>query len=150
MKPHISLMARPTAEPRMERWTSLSPRLGTDSEFKFMDDFFALWRRRLIVIEDFPYAEVDFLGSVDLVIPEGIDWDESSTKPNLVMCFFILKFILFLCVQRGVLIDVVFHHADRGASSPAEMSALGHHRDVQIVVEHEVPVEGLQEVERKL
>jgi hypothetical protein len=85
---------------------------------------------------------VDFPGSVDLVLLEGIDWNASSTKPNLVIYFFILKFILFLCVQRGVLIDVVFHHAKRGASCPAEMSALGHHREVQIVVEHEVVVGG--------
>jgi len=51
----------------------LSLRLGTDSKFKFMADFFAWWRRKLIVIEDFPYAGVDFWGSVDLVLPEGID-----------------------------------------------------------------------------
>jgi hypothetical protein len=71
----------------MERWTSLSSRLATDIEFKFTVDFFAWWRRKLIIIEDFPYARVYFQGSVELVLPEGIDWDVSGTKPNLVMCF---------------------------------------------------------------
>ena len=65
----------------------MSSILGTDSELKFTADFFAWWRRQLIVIEDFPYVGVDFQGSVDLVLLEGIDWDVSGTKPNLVMYF---------------------------------------------------------------
>jgi hypothetical protein len=28
-----------------------------------------------VVIEDFPYVGVDFRGSVDLVLPEGTQWD---------------------------------------------------------------------------
>jgi hypothetical protein len=82
MQPQIALAVRPVGEPRMERWTSLSPRLGPDSEFRFTGDFFAWLRCQLIVIEDFPYAGVDFWGSMDLVLPEGEDWDASGKKPN--------------------------------------------------------------------
>jgi hypothetical protein len=63
------------------------PEIGDRLRVQVHADFFAWWRRKLIVIEDFPYARVDFRGSVDLVLPEGIDWDVSGTKPNLVMCF---------------------------------------------------------------
>jgi hypothetical protein len=57
----------------MERWTSLSPRLGNDlSDFRFNADFFAWWRRQLVVIQDFPYAGVYFRGNVHLILPEGI------------------------------------------------------------------------------
>jgi hypothetical protein len=70
MQPQIALPVRPAREPRMERWTNLSPRLGPDSEFKFTNDFFTWLRRQLIVIEDFPYAVVYFRGSMDLVLPE--------------------------------------------------------------------------------
>jgi hypothetical protein len=52
--------------------------------------------------------------------------------------------------KEGFLTDVLFHHADRGASRPTEMPTLGHRGDAQIVVEHEVAVGGLQEVERNL
>jgi hypothetical protein len=69
MQPQIALPVQPTREPHMERWTNLSPRLGPDSEFRFTSDFFAWLRRQLIVIEDFPYAGVDFWGSMDLVLP---------------------------------------------------------------------------------
>jgi hypothetical protein len=81
---------------------SLSLRLGTDSELKFTCDFFAWLRRQMIVIEDSPYVEVDFRGSMDLVLPYGMDWDVSGMKSNtLSSVFYFLKFILFLCVLRG-------------------------------------------------
>jgi hypothetical protein len=41
MQPQIALVVRPVDEPRMERWTSLSPRLVSESEFHFTGDFFA-------------------------------------------------------------------------------------------------------------
>jgi hypothetical protein len=66
------------------------------------------------------------------------------------MCFFILKFILFLCVERWILIDVLFHHANRGTSCLAEIPTLGNSGDVQIVMELKVMVGGLLEVERNL
>jgi hypothetical protein len=104
MQPQIALAVRPVGEPHMEHWTSLSPRLGTESEFRFTGDFFAWLRCQLIVIEDFPYTGVDFRGSMDLVLPDGMDWDASGEKPkqSCQVFFFILKFILFLCVLRRV------------------------------------------------
>jgi hypothetical protein len=51
---------------------------------------------------------------------------------------------------EGILTDVLFHHADRGATRLVEMSTLGHRGDAQMVVEHEVAVGGLREVERNL
>jgi hypothetical protein len=104
MQPQIALAVRPVGEPCMEWWTSLSPRLGSDSEFKF-GDFFAWLRCQLIVIEDFPYARVDFWGSMDLVLPVGEDWDASGEKPKMILSsfFFILKTLYyFLGVHRRV------------------------------------------------
>jgi hypothetical protein len=57
----------------MERWTSLSPRLGNDpSAFIFIHDFFAWWRRKLVVIEDLPYVGVYLRVSAYLLLLEGI------------------------------------------------------------------------------
>jgi hypothetical protein len=80
MQPQIALAVRPVDEPRMERWTSLSPRLVAESEFRFTGDFFAWLRRQYLWIEDFPYAEVDFRGSMDLILPAGEDWDVSGKR----------------------------------------------------------------------
>jgi hypothetical protein len=78
----------------------MSLRLGMESEFRFIGDFFAWLRRQLIVIEDFPYVGVDFWGSMDLVLPYRIDWDVSGKKPkNLFKCFFFIfkNYIVFMC-----------------------------------------------------
>jgi hypothetical protein len=75
-------------EPRMEHWTSLSPRLGTNSEFKFIGDFFAWLRCQLIVIEDFLYAGVYFWGSMELVLLDGMDWDVLGMKPKTLSSVF--------------------------------------------------------------
>jgi hypothetical protein len=80
MQPQIALEVRPVDEPRMERWTSLSPRLVSESEFHFTSDFFAWLRRKYLWIEDFPYVDVDFRGSMDLILPVGEDWDELGKR----------------------------------------------------------------------
>jgi len=49
-----------------------------------------------------------------------------------------------------LLIDVLFHHADRGETHPMEMPTLGHHGGTHMAVEHEVVVGGLWEVERNM
>jgi hypothetical protein len=56
MQPQIALVVRPVGEPRMERWTSLSPRLVEKSEFRFTGDFFSWMRRQYLWIEEFPWT----------------------------------------------------------------------------------------------
>jgi hypothetical protein len=76
----------------MERWTSLSSRLVSESEFHFTGDFFAWLRWQFLWIEEFPYADVDFHRSMDLILPEGEDWDESGKRLSR-----ILLPVYFLC-----------------------------------------------------
>jgi hypothetical protein len=141
MQPQVALIAHPMTEPHMERWTNLSPRLGNEpSTFIFIVNFFAWWRRKLVVIEDFPYARVDFQGSADLVLPEGIQWDASDMKLNMSMYFFYI--VLYLYNEESK--NILFHHADKGASCAMEMPALGRHRgDTHVASEHHVVVGGI-------
>jgi hypothetical protein len=99
MQPHIALAVRLVGEPRVELWTSLSLRLGMESEFRFTGDFFAWLRCQLIVIEDFPYVGVDFRGSMDLVLLDGVDWDASGKKPkqSCQVFFYFKVYIIFIC-----------------------------------------------------
>jgi hypothetical protein len=81
----------------MERWTSLSLRLVAESEFRFTGDFFAWLRRQYIWIEDFPYDEVDFRGSMDLILPAGEDWDASGKRlSNTLSSFLFFKFLMYI------------------------------------------------------
>jgi hypothetical protein len=103
MQPQIALAVRPVDEPRMERWTSLSPRLVSESEFHFTGDFFAWLRRQVLWIEDFPYADVDFRRSMDLILPDGEDWDESGKRSNHILspvsfCVFYIFFMLYIYI----------------------------------------------------
>jgi len=89
----------------MEWWTNLSPRLSLDSEFRFSSGFFACLRCQFIVIEDFPYDGVDFLGSMDLVLPVGEDWNASGKKPKMIFSsffYFITLYYIFCGVHRRV------------------------------------------------
>jgi hypothetical protein len=54
----------------------------------------------------------------------------------------------FCCTTRDI--SHFFHHADRGTSHLAEMSALGRHGDAQATTKVDVGVGGLQELERNL
>jgi hypothetical protein len=103
MQPQIALAVRPVDEPRMERWTSLSPRLVSESEFRFTGDFFAWLRRQFLWIEDFPYADVDFRRSMDLILPEGEDWDESGKRLSRILSpvsFYVFWCIIFFLVCK--------------------------------------------------
>jgi hypothetical protein len=126
----------------------MSPRLGLDSEFKFIGDFFAWPRHQLIMIEYFPYVGVDFRGSMDLVLPEGEDWDASGKKPkeSCQVFFDFQTYIIFFGYIEELLTNASFHHADRGETCSAEIPTLGHYGDAQIVV----VAGGLQEVETNL
>ena len=46
-------------------------------------DFFGWLQRQLILVEDWPYAETDFTGDLDLPLPEGDDWDEELGMTSL-------------------------------------------------------------------
>jgi hypothetical protein len=72
MQLQVALIACPTTEPHMDPWTSLSPRFGNEPlAFRFTIEFFTWWRRKLVVIKNFPYIGVYFRGSEYLELLEG-------------------------------------------------------------------------------
>jgi hypothetical protein len=114
MQQHVAFITRPAIEPRMEWWTTISPRLGNEPlAFRFSANFFAWWRRQLVVIEDFPYVGVDFRGSANLVLPKGIHRDASGTKYHNLVTIFYLFFYIFLVVRRGIEVILLSSCKDR-------------------------------------
>jgi hypothetical protein len=102
MQPQIALAVRPVGEPRMERSTSLSPRLVVESKFYFTSDFFTWLRHQYIWIEDFPYAKVEFCRSMDLILPAGEDWDASGERLSNTLSSFFLSFLTYIYFLGGM------------------------------------------------
>lgn len=50
---------------------------GTEVPRSTWDDkFFQWWEEKVIAVEDYPYAGMDFCGDPDLVLPPGAAWGE--------------------------------------------------------------------------
>jgi hypothetical protein len=122
MQPQIALAVRVVEEPQMEWWTSLSPRLVEKSKLCFTSEFFAWLRHQYLWIEYFPYADVDFHGSMDLILPAGEDWDASGERlSNTLSSFFVLsflKYIYFFGYVEEFLMDSLFSTCKQGSSAP--------------------------------
>lgn len=48
------------------------------SMIRFSPDFFGWSRRQLIIIDDYPYARMDFCDDPKLEFLEGMKWDASG------------------------------------------------------------------------
>ena len=61
-------------------------------------DFFPWWRRWIIAIDDYPYAEIDFQGDLDMPLPLGASYgDIGNESQTLFFNFFeLLNFLCFL------------------------------------------------------
>jgi len=81
LQPQIALPVRPPTEPRLVLWASLAERLRGVQVIHFDAPFLAWLDRQTLVVDDFPYAGVDFTGDADLSLPPGANWDDSG------MCF---------------------------------------------------------------
>ena len=69
------------------------------------DDFYIWWERQLPVLEQFPYAGMDFRGDPDLVLPPGGAWGELGKQFfNKFKIFINFKMIdIYICVQVLIL-----------------------------------------------
>ena len=94
MSPAIPLQVRHPCQPRLSRWGDIFLRHGGGDVVQSMydDDFYSWWERQVPVLEQFPYAGLDFRGDPDLVLPPGGAWGEMGKS------FFI--FIKFLWIFK--------------------------------------------------
>lgn len=80
MRPQVPY-PKPT-KPRMKRWTDLSARLGGGPHvFAFGVGFFHWWADQIIMVDNYPYAGMDFRGDNDLALPEGEMWGNIDIGP---------------------------------------------------------------------
>ena len=67
-------------EPRMVRWSVLMARHAIEGTeiVQFPSSYFCWLDRQVFMIEDFPYARIDFRGDGVMSLPTGEQWDDSG------------------------------------------------------------------------
>ena len=100
------------------------------------------------VIEDFPYAGMDFRNDVSLALPEGAQWDALGTlSPILNLFVIILKcFSNVFWYTSGSKMSS-FYVTDVGSVRPQGMSVLDHRGSRPI---REVEAGGIRDIEANL
>ena len=76
LRPKVISSISSPRDPRIARWEDLMKRLGGSEvpRTTWDDEFFQWWEKKVIVVEDYPCAGMDFLDNPDLVLPPGAAW----------------------------------------------------------------------------
>ena len=86
-------------EPRMVRWSALIARHAIEGTeiVRFPPSYFRWLYRQIFVIEDFPYAGIDFRGDREMVLLVGEQWDDSGKIifQHLLNSIFLFLFLIF-------------------------------------------------------
>ena len=88
-------------EPKLVRWVAVMARHPDEGAavVRFSDSYFDWLEGQLFVIQDFPYAGMDFRGDPDMVLPQGEQWDDRGTfifTIFLVHVFFYFSFYIYI------------------------------------------------------
>ena len=86
-------------EPKLVRWVAVMARHPDEGAavVRFSDSYFHWLEDQVFSIQDFPYAEVDFRGDPDMVLPQGEQWDDRGTL--FFTSFQIMYFFCFLYIS---------------------------------------------------
>ena len=76
LRPKVISSISSPRDPRIAQWVDLLKRLGGSEvpRTTWDDEFFQWWGEKIIAVEDYPYAGMDFRGDLDLIIPPGMAW----------------------------------------------------------------------------
>ena len=64
----------------MPRWCSLMARHIAGPIIKYNDSFFDWLRPQMLMINDYAYVGLDFLGDLNLALPEDAQWGDLGKK----------------------------------------------------------------------
>ena len=96
MRPRVDRVYEGRAEPRLMRWGQMLLRLGGGTAPNAFDaTFFHWWSEQIPVVEDYPYAGIDYREDYDLVLPPDARWGLEGKKT-----FDALRLILCFCVDE--------------------------------------------------
>ena len=87
MRPWAAIPSFTARDPDMLKWSSLLMRLGGGHQPHFSEEFLSRLDQEILVVDDYGYAGIDFRNDLDLVLPEGDEWDAALGKKNMLYLF---------------------------------------------------------------
>jgi hypothetical protein len=79
-------------DPRMMRWCNLMVQHVVGPIIKYNYSFFDWLRPQVMMIDDYAYADLDFRGNLDLVLPKDAQWGDLGKNYTF---FFLNVFVNF-------------------------------------------------------
>ena len=81
-------------DPTQQHWANIMRRLGGGRVANpYPMDFFSCWRRKIIAIDDYPYAGIDFHGDPNMPLPTGEAYgDIGKESQTLFLSFDLFNF----------------------------------------------------------
>ena len=74
-------------ETRASRWARVMPRGGGGRPVSWGVYFREWLDRQVVIVEDWPYAGIDFHGDPDMPLPAGEHWDDGGKPLDLFLIF---------------------------------------------------------------
>ena len=97
LSPRVDISPHGVRDPTQRRWENVMHRLaGGRVDNPYLVDFFPWWWRKIIAIDDYPYAGIDFRGDSDMPLPLGATYHDIGNESQTHFKFFELL-IFFLC-----------------------------------------------------
>lgn len=77
---HLLVDAGLARKPRIICWVALMARHPEEGSevVQFPPEYFRWLKNQLFVIQDFPYAGMDYHADPDMILPRGEQWDDSG------------------------------------------------------------------------
>jgi hypothetical protein len=91
----VEILPRGPRNPAMARWIEFMRRQGGGRvSIPYNDDFFFWWWWKVIALDDYPYAGINFIGDPDMPFPPGAAYGDIGKmffKYFIFFCIFVLR-----------------------------------------------------------
>jgi hypothetical protein len=103
LSPWETIRGHVASLPALCRWAVLMPRHGGGRTVEAFDDkFFDWWAWKIMTIEDYPYARINFSRDPDMPVPPGVERGELGKLVFQSYLIFIIFYIYHFYVYQGI------------------------------------------------
>ena len=113
LSPIVDIVPHGVRDPAQRRWENVMRRLGRGRVANpYPMDFFPWWRRQIIVIDDYPYATIDFCGDTNMPLPQGAAYGNIGNKSQTHFKIFelLIFFVFFDILTQKTCFGVTTHN----------------------------------------
>ena len=103
LSPRVDVPLHRVWDPSQWHWADAMHRLGGGRVSNpYPADFFPWWRWKIVSIDDYPYAGIDFRGDPDMPLPPGSTYGDigNEYRPSFLK-FWVIKFFVFFDYMKS-------------------------------------------------